>query len=462
MNNVTDLSGNQINQNQNNANYFLNPGDITPPVLLSANVIDSVNIELVFSEALDSLSARNKYNYSISENVIVLNANQNVNLNKVILSTTPHTSGHSYTVTVSNVKDLNNNLISPQSNYAIYNYYIDMTPPEITGIVITNTKSVTINYSEKVDPIKAKTKSNYFISNNISISSVILQPDSMSVILKTTTQERNKDYTLRISNITDRNGNTVAPNPKTLYYRLPKKGSGYLIQTPILSAISNSWNQNYMPENTIDGDGMNNPDSRWMSNSTMPDTICYDLGTNTFIDSMRISFYKWDSNRRYKYSVLGSRDSINWDEMIPPIWSDSSEWSETEFDSTNARFVKLILHESNQSPWASIWEVELFGPSSTTALQEEISTPGNYVLEQNYPNPFNPATIITYSIPQKSHVSLKVYDMLGQQVSELINQEIEPGKHSVSFNAAELSSGIYLYTLETSVYKQTNKMLLLK
>lgn len=74
----------------------------------------------------------------------------------------------------------------------------------------------------------------------------------------------------------------------------------------------------------------------------------------------------------------------------------------------------------------------------------------------------NATTKITYSIPQKYHVSLKVYDMLGQQVSELVNQEIEPGKHSVSFNAAELSSGIYLYTLETSAYKQTNKMLLLK
>ena len=93
----------------------------------------------------------------------------------------------------------------------------------------------------------------------------------MGVVIKTTTQQRDIDYTLRISNITDKVGNNISPNPKSVSYRIPKKGKGKSTQTSIAKATSNSWDENYLPENTIDGEGMNNPDSRWMSVLIMPD-----------------------------------------------------------------------------------------------------------------------------------------------------------------------------------------------
>ena len=86
----------------------------------------------------------------------------------------------------------------------------------------------------------------------------------------------------------------------------------------------------------------------------------------------------------------------------------------------------------------------------------------NFKLDQNYPNPFNPSTIISYSIPQNSFVTLKVYDVLGNEVATLINETKSAGKYDVNFNASNLSNGVYLYSIKTDNFKSTKKMLLMK
>jgi C1A family cysteine protease len=88
--------------------------------------------------------------------------------------------------------------------------------------------------------------------------------------------------------------------------------------------------------------------------------------------------------------------------------------------------------------------------------------PAKYSLEQNYPNPFNPSTEIKFSIPQTTNVTLKVFDVMGREVATLIDEQMEAGKHSAVFNAANLSSGVYYYTIITESFIQTKKMLLLK
>ena len=98
-----------------------------------------------------------------------------------------------------------------------------------------------------------------------------------------------------------------------------------------------------------------------------------------------------------------------------------------------------------------------------TSVQEISSTiPDNFDLKQNYPNPFNPATTIQYSIPERSNVTLKVYDVLGNEVATLVNEEISAGIHKVDFNASKLSSGVYLYKLQADSFVETRKMLLMK
>jgi hypothetical protein len=86
----------------------------------------------------------------------------------------------------------------------------------------------------------------------------------------------------------------------------------------------------------------------------------------------------------------------------------------------------------------------------------------NYSLSQNYPNPFNPTTTIAYSIKNDGFVSLKVFDILGNEVSELVNENQSAGKYEANFNASNLPSGIYFYTLTSGNFIATKKLILLK
>ena len=88
--------------------------------------------------------------------------------------------------------------------------------------------------------------------------------------------------------------------------------------------------------------------------------------------------------------------------------------------------------------------------------------PESYALMQNYPNPFNPSTIISYSLPNNTHIILKVFDVLGNEVATLINEEKPAGNYEVEFNASGLSSGIYFYRIQTEGFIDTKKLILLK
>ncbi len=94
--------------------------------------------------------------------------------------------------------------------------------------------------------------------------------------------------------------------------------------------------------------------------------------------------------------------------------------------------------------------------------QPEELLPVSFNLEPNYPNPFNPATTIRFELPQSSRVTLTVYDVLGQKIQTLVNRRMSAGRHHARFNAGDLSSGIYLYVLESDGRQLVRKMLLLK
>jgi len=90
------------------------------------------------------------------------------------------------------------------------------------------------------------------------------------------------------------------------------------------------------------------------------------------------------------------------------------------------------------------------------------TVPEVYTLSQNYPNPFNPATQIEFSIPKQSQVSLKVYNLLGQEVATLVNGVLPAGHHAATFNASNLASGVYFYRIDAGNFNSARKMLLLK
>ena len=95
-------------------------------------------------------------------------------------------------------------------------------------------------------------------------------------------------------------------------------------------------------------------------------------------------------------------------------------------------------------------------------VAEQQSFPTGFGLEQNYPNPFNPSTVINYQLPVVDHVELRIYDVLGREVATLVNEEQLSGKHSVTFNASSLSSGLYFYNLRAGNFTTTKKMQLIR
>jgi hypothetical protein len=86
----------------------------------------------------------------------------------------------------------------------------------------------------------------------------------------------------------------------------------------------------------------------------------------------------------------------------------------------------------------------------------------SFVLEQNYPNPFNPSTSIRYEIGRQQFVVLKVYDVLGEKIATLVNEEKPAGTYEINFNASALTSGVYFYTLDAGSFIETKKMILLR
>jgi len=110
---------------------------------------------------------------------------------------------------------------------------------------------------------------------------------------------------------------------------------------------------------------------------------------------------------------------------------------------------------------SGVWKRRL---SEMTAIHEPSPGKGPQIfsLNQNYPNPFNPSTVISYQLPQSSIVTLKVYDIIGREVSTLVSEQKNIGQYEVTFDGSKLASGVYFYRLQAGTYVETKKLLLLK
>ncbi|MCL4548440.1 MAG: T9SS type A sorting domain-containing protein [Bacteroidetes bacterium] len=216
-----------------------------------------------------------------------------------------------------------------------------------------------------------------------------------------------------------------------------------------------------------------------IANATPSSIEYYHAGSGPYTASQYISLYSsWDN---YMSSDFMSQVKITYDNGII-IWVNRSpfyNWSFTlsqtsgwfSWNASVSGFQNLYAGSLTQSfsvtlPTNYGWFVYVPGNLSRQAKiagetlnHEKIMT---YELQDNYPNPFNPSTTIKYQLPQDGFVSLKVYDMLGREVANLVNELKKAGTYEVSFDAHNLASGVYVYTIRVHDFVQSKKMVLLK
>ena len=167
---------------------------------------------------------------------------------------------------------------------------------------------------------------------------------------------------------------------------------------------------------------------------------CSKVYKNGVLDNTVVQANPWNSTAGTGFSVGGYSSSAGIDGSMD------------EF-----RFYKRSL---DPAEIAATWNLDLGLVTSVTPVVANV--PDKYSLSQNYPNPFNPVTKINFAIPKSGFVTLKVYDVLGREVSTLVNEIKNAGTYKVDFNASNLSSGMYFYKVSVNGFTDVKKMMLIK
>ena len=156
---------------------------------------------------------------------------------------------------------------------------------------------------------------------------------------------------------------------------------------------------------------------------------------------------------------VGGQISYKYGVYYPGCEQISATYFMDGFGGTGQDLTTSILERSEVFEVLDLWPNN-GGTSSVRMLDDQI--PNSFVLEQNYPNPFNPTTTIKYAINKRASINLYVYNILGQKVMDLVNEQQEAGTYEVKFDASSLSSGIYFYSLSNGQNLLTKKMMILK
>jgi hypothetical protein len=137
-----------------------------------------------------------------------------------------------------------------------------------------------------------------------------------------------------------------------------------------------------------------------------------------------------------------------------------------QFLAKDGATVSVVPSDTNQPQTGtiSVSSISWSAPGGTTAVEEipDVGVPARFALEQNYPNPFNPSTTIEFSVAENAFVSLKVYNLVGQELSTLVSQQFAPGTYSARWDALAYPSGVYLYRLQTGAFTETRRLVLLR
>ncbi|MCZ6702964.1 MAG: T9SS type A sorting domain-containing protein [Ignavibacteria bacterium] len=227
------------------------------------------------------------------------------------------------------------------------------------------------------------------------------------------------------------------------------------------------WDTLYSVGNSVNGDGI--PfDDQWNFGENLPVKIVEKIipvefvSFNSVSDENTISL-TWTTATEtinYGFEVQRSTNNLFYSTIgFVPGFGTTTE---------SKSYTYKIIEFASGTQYYRLKQIDFDGTYKySEAIELEGITPVQFTLFQNYPNPFNPATSIKFSIPVDSNVKLKLFNMLGQEVAELLNSKISAGIHQIDFNASSLSSGTYFYALEANVnngnnFNATKKMIFLR
>ena len=239
----------------------------------------------------------------------------------------------------------------------------------------------------------------------------------------------------------------------------------------------NNWNTLTVP----DPNGYGVTDVEFNNNNTLGLASCYTGGLYSYIFRTTNSGANWTAVYTMPvideiHNMVNIGNSTYWyyciTNQIRKSTNDGSAWTLSASLSNTDQFTHMDAIGLNNRIYA--WAV--LNTGSIMKLVDSVSTigistisnevPENYSLSQNYPNPFNPVTNIKFDLPQSGFVTLKVYNLLGEEVSTLVNQDLAVGTYKVDFDGTNLASGTYLYKLNitnnNSTFSDVKKMILVK
>jgi hypothetical protein len=402
-----------------------------------------------------------------------------------------------------------------KSNLVIYyhtespKFVGDTTAPKVLGVKTLNSTKLEINFSEKLDQSSSIIKTNYTISNGISISSVVSSADGKSITLTTSKHSAGQLYTVTVNNVKDSSGNLISATGKSAQYSfvetprlnvtvypLGSEDDGYLYYTRQATykdaAYCNMGNY---------GGGYRNglvrfPNAGTVAGKMIDSAFVYFTAYGNSVNSgvnIRISANDTVnalpiSTGSVELGKVQTSAKVDWNNI--PAWQDGNiykspdiktviqEWADLSNHSSASDALLLFFNNNSSSTNAirafSQWDYASNQEKSKLVIyyhaelpkiaedNEIENLPEKYELSQNYPNPFNPSTTIQYQIPQDGLVTIKVYDLLGSEVITLVNEEKPTGIHKVNFDASDLASGTYIYAVKVNDFISAKKMILIK
>lgn len=392
----------------------------------------------------------------------------------------------------------------------------DTEAPEITQVVPLGLNALAVHFNETVDAATALDKNNYQVNNSININRMILACKK-AVLIETSTLEDGKLYTITVSGISDESPNkNTMPGAYNMNFTAQEGVSiGFNdVEDNFDNEDLSLWNP-YPPElwsfvddmgrktfgtNTSDynspGPGLLGAYALIKDKVYTDFTFSCDVRTPDGNSGADLDFlWNYQDNVNYNYVMFNRVPQLN--ELFGVVdslrytISNFGEFDRFELMASDYRNVRIHVKSGHfevffddslvvegddeaflygQVGIGSFNDWVYFDNFQLTVDDEYITgvenTDRNHIpefrLADNYPNPFNPVTTIEYTIPRADHVTVTIYNVVGQRVMQLINKKQNAGNHRITWDAKDASSGLYFYELKTGNYCQKKKMLLMK